>query len=154
MCAPLRGTYREPPPPPPAHTAAAAVSKVAVPKRAAGDRVIASPYAKKLALEAGLDLARVLGTGPGGRVEAADVEKAKKEGVVRRRSGTSLRSEVFWFIVTRHTVIVVMLVTVSRTFVVAVVVCSIDIVVCFVFVHIMLVIINVVVSPNCPLLLV
>jgi pyruvate dehydrogenase E2 component (dihydrolipoamide acetyltransferase) len=39
-----------------------------------GGRVIASPYAKKLAGEMGLDLSRVKGTGPEGRIVADDVK--------------------------------------------------------------------------------
>ncbi|KEO91440.1 branched-chain alpha-keto acid dehydrogenase subunit E2 [Erythrobacter longus] len=39
-----------------------------------GDRVIASPLAKKLAGEKGIDLAAVSGTGPGGRVVKADID--------------------------------------------------------------------------------
>lgn len=40
---------------------------------ASGPRVIASPYAKKLAADAGASLVGVPGTGPGGRIVAADV---------------------------------------------------------------------------------
>ncbi|KAK2079733.1 hypothetical protein QBZ16_002128 [Prototheca wickerhamii] len=39
--------------------------------------VIATPYAKKLAKELGVDLGAVFGSGPNGRVTAADVEAAK-----------------------------------------------------------------------------
>lgn len=39
-------------------------------------RVRASPAAKKLAAEMGIDLATVTGTGPGGRIQREDVEKA------------------------------------------------------------------------------
>lgn len=39
-------------------------------------RVRASPAAKKLAAEKALDLATVIGTGPGGRIQREDVEKA------------------------------------------------------------------------------
>ncbi|XP_049385920.1 dihydrolipoyllysine-residue acetyltransferase component 5 of pyruvate dehydrogenase complex, chloroplastic-like [Solanum stenotomum] len=41
-----------------------------------GKRVVASPYAKKLAKELGLDLRRVVGSGPNGRIVAKDVEAA------------------------------------------------------------------------------
>jgi pyruvate dehydrogenase E2 component (dihydrolipoamide acetyltransferase) len=44
--------------------------------RAAGDRVKASPLARRIARERGIDLAAVTGTGPEGRVIAEDVEKA------------------------------------------------------------------------------
>lgn len=43
----------------------------------ADGRVVASPYAKKLAKELGVDLASVVGTGPAGRITAGDVEAAK-----------------------------------------------------------------------------
>ena len=44
---------------------------------APGDRVIASPLAKRIAAEKGIDLATIKGTGPGGRIVKADVEDAK-----------------------------------------------------------------------------
>jgi pyruvate dehydrogenase E2 component (dihydrolipoamide acetyltransferase) len=42
----------------------------------AGARVKASPVARRLAAGAGLDLAELIGTGPGGRIVKADVEAA------------------------------------------------------------------------------
>ncbi|KQM17443.1 pyruvate dehydrogenase complex dihydrolipoamide acetyltransferase [Novosphingobium sp. Leaf2] len=53
--------------------AAAAASKSA----AGGDRVIASPLAKRIAAAKGVDLACVEGSGPNGRIVRADVEDAK-----------------------------------------------------------------------------
>jgi pyruvate dehydrogenase E2 component (dihydrolipoamide acetyltransferase) len=44
----------------------------------ARERIAASPLARKLAREYGLDLTRIHGTGPHGVVEAADVERARK----------------------------------------------------------------------------
>ena len=44
--------------------------------RAEGERVKASPLARRIARERGVDLATVVGTGPEGRVIAEDVEKA------------------------------------------------------------------------------
>lgn len=41
-----------------------------------GKRVVASPYAKKLSKELGLDLRGVVGSGPNGRIVAKDVEAA------------------------------------------------------------------------------
>lgn len=41
------------------------------------DRIKASPLAKKIASERGLDLSAITGTGPGGRIIRADVENAK-----------------------------------------------------------------------------
>jgi pyruvate dehydrogenase E2 component (dihydrolipoamide acetyltransferase) len=43
-----------------------------------GTRVFASPLARRLAKEAGLDLARIQGTGPHGRVIARDIAAAKE----------------------------------------------------------------------------
>lgn len=60
-----------PPPPSTPATAAAAPLRSATP--GGGPRVVASPYAKKLAGDAGVSLVGVAGTGPGGRVVAADV---------------------------------------------------------------------------------
>lgn len=41
-----------------------------------GDRVFASPLARRMAQQAGLDLARVTGSGPNGRIVKADIEAA------------------------------------------------------------------------------
>jgi pyruvate dehydrogenase E2 component (dihydrolipoamide acetyltransferase) len=46
-----------------------------------GGRVKASPLARRLADEMGVDIARVQGSGPGGRVVKRDVEAAKASGV-------------------------------------------------------------------------
>jgi pyruvate dehydrogenase E2 component (dihydrolipoamide acetyltransferase) len=43
-----------------------------------GDRIKASPLAKRLAAEQGIDLKSVTGTGPGGRIVKADLEGAAK----------------------------------------------------------------------------
>jgi len=53
----------------------------AAPAAPAGGRVKASPLARKVAREYGIDLAAVAGTGPGGRVLRQDVEKAKASGI-------------------------------------------------------------------------
>ena len=47
------------------------------PATASGDRIMASPLAKRLAQAAGLDLASVKGTGPHGRIVKADVDAAR-----------------------------------------------------------------------------
>ncbi|GMR14337.1 MAG: pyruvate dehydrogenase complex dihydrolipoamide acetyltransferase [Gemmatimonadota bacterium] len=49
--------------------------------RAANGRIKASPVARRLAEEAGLDLASVAGSGPGGRIVKRDVEAALEGGV-------------------------------------------------------------------------
>lgn len=46
-----------------------------------GGRIIASPFAKTIAAENGVDLRGVVGTGPGGRIVAEDVRKAISVGV-------------------------------------------------------------------------
>lgn len=51
----------------------AASAPVSAPK---GDRVIASPLARRIAAQKGVDLHRVTGTGPNGRIVRADVEGA------------------------------------------------------------------------------
>jgi pyruvate dehydrogenase E2 component (dihydrolipoamide acetyltransferase) len=61
------------PPPPPA----AAAPGPALPSPAAEDgRVVATPRARKLASQLGLSLAGLRGSGPNGRIQAEDVEKA------------------------------------------------------------------------------
>ncbi len=62
----------------PAPVAPAAPS--AAPVAATGERVFASPLARRLAKEAGLDLKTVSGSGPKGRVVKSDVEKAVSTG--------------------------------------------------------------------------
>jgi pyruvate dehydrogenase E2 component (dihydrolipoamide acetyltransferase) len=57
-------------------TGASAPAAAAAPARAPGERVKASPLARRIARERGIDLAALTGTGPEGRVIAEDVEKA------------------------------------------------------------------------------
>ena len=74
----------EPPPTPPSSPPRAQpkpvtkAPEVTFPARnvSSGDRVIASPYAKKLAAEHGVNLMGITGTGPGGRIVADDVLNA------------------------------------------------------------------------------
>jgi len=56
--------------------APAPAETTAPPVRAEGERVKASPLARRIARERGIDLTQVVGTGPEGRVIAEDVEKA------------------------------------------------------------------------------
>jgi len=58
----------------PASAPAAAPSSVPAAAPVAGGRVKSSPLARKIALDKGVDLAEVAGTGPAGRVVKADVE--------------------------------------------------------------------------------
>src|SRR3954467_13162891 len=62
--------------PPPEEGAKAPVSKDAGPDHGA-NRLFASPLAKRMAKDAGIDLARIQGSGPHGRIIARDVERAK-----------------------------------------------------------------------------
>ncbi|MDG2244053.1 MAG: pyruvate dehydrogenase complex dihydrolipoamide acetyltransferase [Rhodospirillaceae bacterium] len=52
-----------------------------------GARIFASPLAKRIAVNAGLDLGDVSGSGPNGRIVKSDVEKAMSGGAVKRPSG-------------------------------------------------------------------
>lgn len=51
-----------------------APAKVAAPTTASGGRVKASPLAKKLAAERGIDISKIKGSGPGGRVVREDLD--------------------------------------------------------------------------------
>jgi pyruvate dehydrogenase E2 component (dihydrolipoamide acetyltransferase) len=62
--APTPATVSAPPPPP------------AAPPSPTGDRIVASPLAKRLAEQRGIDLSTIAGTGPGGRIVKADVDAA------------------------------------------------------------------------------
>ena len=66
--------------PAPAAAPAAAAAPVA-PAAAATSRILASPLAKRIAKNEGLNLAQVKGTGPHGRIVKRDVEDALKNGV-------------------------------------------------------------------------
>ena len=66
-------SQREPEP-----AAAAAAPAVELPMN--GGRVRASPLARKIAAEHGLDLTGMQGTGPGGRIIEADIEEALRSG--------------------------------------------------------------------------
>jgi pyruvate dehydrogenase E2 component (dihydrolipoamide acetyltransferase) len=52
-----------------------------------GARVFSSPLARRLAKDSGIDIARIQGTGPHGRVVARDVETAKSGGAALRSPG-------------------------------------------------------------------
>jgi len=78
--APAKAEKAEPPPvsakPAPAQPAPAP-AKVEAPAMPEGDRVLASPLARRIAEEKGVDLSAVKGSGPHGRIIEADVEAAK-----------------------------------------------------------------------------
>ena len=81
----------------PAASAAPKAPATAAPvARAPGERVVASPLAKKKAEEIGLDLSTVAGTGPDGRITAADVEKAAKGGTAATVKPTAKPAKPVW----------------------------------------------------------
>jgi pyruvate dehydrogenase E2 component (dihydrolipoamide acetyltransferase) len=72
----------EPAPAAPAPAAAPApVAQAAAP--ASGNRPFASPLARRLAKDAGIDLGRVQGSGPHGRIVEKDIEAAKQGGAAK-----------------------------------------------------------------------
>ena len=87
--APVAGAAAEPAPPTvparksetPAEPAPAPPPEPTV--RAEGERIKASPLARRIAREQGVDLTLITGTGPEGRVIAEDVEKAEKAAASR-----------------------------------------------------------------------
>jgi pyruvate dehydrogenase E2 component (dihydrolipoamide acetyltransferase) len=54
----------------------------AAPSSAAGTRIFASPLARRMAKQAGLDLAALSGSGPNGRIVKRDIEAALAGGVI------------------------------------------------------------------------
>ena len=69
--------------PMPAPKAALAPVQAAAPVRTDGARVFASPLARRIASQAGVELTLVQGSGPHGRIVKADVEAAPKGGAQR-----------------------------------------------------------------------
>jgi len=77
--APAAAPVAEPEPAkvPEAATAPAAAPAPAAPASSDGSRVFASPLARRIAAQKGLDLSAIKGSGPHGRIVKADVEKAE-----------------------------------------------------------------------------
>jgi pyruvate dehydrogenase E2 component (dihydrolipoamide acetyltransferase) len=81
----------EPEPAPPTPPVSSRVSTPAMkvasthPASEGGKRIVATPYAKKLAKEFNVDLATVVGSGPMGRIVAKDVELAASSAVVSEK---------------------------------------------------------------------
>ncbi len=63
--------------PPPAPAPAVSPAPASAPAAVSGDRVKASPLARRIAAEKGVDLAAISGSGPNGRIVRADVDGAK-----------------------------------------------------------------------------
>jgi pyruvate dehydrogenase E2 component (dihydrolipoamide acetyltransferase) len=96
-CSSSRGASAATPPTPPVAAAApvapapVAAAPVAAAPVVSNGRVVASPRAKKLASQMGVDLATVRGSGPHGRIQAEDVEQASGQpiSVPRVAEGTA-----------------------------------------------------------------
>src|SRR5499427_7513095 len=71
-------------PSPPSGSVASVSSPGGAPAANGRGRIFASPLARRLAKAAGLDIARIAGTGPHGRIVAHDVEAAKSGGAALR----------------------------------------------------------------------
>lgn len=76
-----------------APTPSAAVPTPAVPTAAdvdaSGDRIFASPLARRIARDAGISLAGIAGSGPNGRIRRRDVEAALAAGLAAQSPATS-----------------------------------------------------------------
>ena len=66
-----------------APAAAPAVASGPAPVSASGERLFASPLARRVAKEMGLDLTRITGSGPRGRIVLKDVEAAAASGTAK-----------------------------------------------------------------------
>ncbi|KAL7472657.1 hypothetical protein ACHAXS_013017 [Conticribra weissflogii] len=73
----------------PAPKAAPKAASPAAANASAGGRVVASPLAKKMATEMGVDISAVVGTGPGGRITAADVQNAAAGGAPAKKAASA-----------------------------------------------------------------
>ncbi|MFV1492439.1 pyruvate dehydrogenase complex dihydrolipoamide acetyltransferase [Phaeobacter sp. JH18-32] len=74
--------------PAPAEAAAAATPAPAAPQGADGNRIFASPLARRIAADKGLDLAAISGSGPRGRIVKADVENARPQAAAAPAAAT------------------------------------------------------------------
>ncbi|MCF6344127.1 MAG: pyruvate dehydrogenase complex dihydrolipoamide acetyltransferase [Devosiaceae bacterium] len=61
-----------------------APAPIAAPAANTGERIFASPLARRIAKDANIDISAISGSGPKGRVIKVDVEKAKAEGVLAK----------------------------------------------------------------------
>ena len=79
--APVAAQETKPAVVPAAPAPAPVTAPVAAPSHSSGDRIKASPLAKRIAANSGVDLAAISGTGPNGRIVKADVERTTKNTV-------------------------------------------------------------------------
>ena len=83
--APAAATPASVPPPP--------VGKPPLPTRPDDTRIIATPYARRLARERNIDLERIQGGGPAGRIRAQDLEQAPRIASLAAPAGYVLLAE-------------------------------------------------------------
>jgi pyruvate dehydrogenase E2 component (dihydrolipoyllysine-residue acetyltransferase) len=74
--APPAETKHETPPAAPSPATSSAPAAPAPEPVAVGGRILASPLARRIAREKGIDLSRIAGSGPGGRIVRQDVDRA------------------------------------------------------------------------------
>jgi pyruvate dehydrogenase E2 component (dihydrolipoamide acetyltransferase) len=79
----------EPAPAPPPQTTTAAPTPPIAGETEDGHRTKASPLARRIAEERQLDLSRLEGSGPGGRIVKADVERASSAGAPEEGAGSA-----------------------------------------------------------------
>jgi pyruvate dehydrogenase E2 component (dihydrolipoamide acetyltransferase) len=87
--APPPAAAPKPAPAPPAVAAAPAPQPPAAALVAAGERRFASPLARRMAQQAGLDLGRLNGSGPHGRIVKADIDAALARGAPAAKPTTA-----------------------------------------------------------------
>jgi pyruvate dehydrogenase E2 component (dihydrolipoamide acetyltransferase) len=75
--------------------AAPVVAAKTAPSSSSGDRVVASPLAKKMAQELGVDIASVVGSGPGGRITVADIQ-ASASGAGTKKTVSAAPTKPSW----------------------------------------------------------
>ena len=74
-------------------TQAGTATKERAPSNGDGGRVKASPVARRMARELGVELARLEGSGPGGRIVKADVQAAAESGAAAPSDGDGAQAE-------------------------------------------------------------
>jgi pyruvate dehydrogenase E2 component (dihydrolipoamide acetyltransferase) len=84
----------KPPQAAPVQPAAPKVAPAAAMNGASAGRIFSSPLARRLAKEAGIELGRIGGTGPHGRIVARDVESAKSGKGLKPAAGTPAAAAV------------------------------------------------------------
>lgn len=82
--------------PVPASPPSTAQAPAATSQSSSGDRVFASPLARRLAKNAGIDLTNVKGSGPHGRIIKADIEGAETASVAPTSATTSVTQAVVY----------------------------------------------------------